>query len=191
MAVRPFGMFLTSHAGQIVHPTAPAGRPVRAVLPGAIGTQPLVVGYQGWKDPFQPLSIAGFQVIVPFSPGQDVRTGAGRVKAVESILSIFFGDFTADKTIPVLFPVEIIQCFLKVERPSPVSSKTGDKGRIPHEQVAVEGRIAVIGYKIIFGGGAFQIAECQLPGAPIAIDGRRMAGPEWIWKNFAHLGIGG
>ena len=108
--------------------------------------------------------------MIPFGPCHYVWTGAGRVKAVKSILPIRLGDLTGDEPIPVLFPVEIVQSLLKIKCPPAVTPKTGDKARIPHKEVAVESSIAVIGYKTVGCTGLFQVAESQLPGAPVTIN---------------------
>ena len=96
---------------------------------------------------------------------------------MKKVLPVRFGYFPADKSISVLFAIEIIQRFLEVESPPPVASKAGDESRIPHEQVAIEGRIAIVGDKTVFGGGLFQVAESQLPGAPVAGDMRGRGSP--------------
>ena len=129
-----------------------------------------MIGHECGKDCFQPFQIAGFFVVVPFSPRHNIRPGAGRIESRKGILPIGLGYFATDEAIRVLFSIEVIQRTLKIERTPPVDSEAGDKTRIPHEQIAIEGRIAIVGGKIIRKGREFQVAESHFPGPPVTVN---------------------
>ena len=142
-----------------------------------------MIGHQVGKTISSRCGVTSFNVMIPFGPGQYTWTCAGRIEPMEAILPVYFGYLTADKTIRVLFSIEIIQGLLKVEGPPPVYSEARNECRIPHEQVTVEGSIAIICDKIVLHSGPLQIAEGQLPGAPVASHGSCMIYPEWIRKG--------
>ena len=63
---------------------------------------------------------------------------------MEGILAIRLRNLTADKPVGVLLAIKIIQRPLKIEGSAGIQPKVRDEARIPHEQVAVEGGIAIV-----------------------------------------------
>lgn len=157
-------------SGQVIHTTAPACRPIGTILPGPISFRPGMVCHENREYLAKPCTVSRMQEMIPFCPGEDIWTGAGRIEAVKNVFASQPGNFPADESIRVLLSIEQVQGFLEIEGPPTIEAITCGEARIPHKDVAIEGCIHVIAWETILLGSRREILEGQLPGFPITID---------------------
>ena len=140
------GAVAFGHAGHVVHPRAPAAGPVHAVAPRVVQAQPFVVSAEGGEYLVQAFRVAELVEVDHLAPGHQVGPGADGVITLEAVGAVGL-DLAADEAVGMLLGVEVVQRLLEGEEPRAVAGEHQDERRIPHEDIAVVGRVQVAGYE--------------------------------------------
>ena len=90
----------------------------------------------------QPFRIAKLIIIHHFTPRHQIGTCTDRIIAFKTIGTIGLY-LPTNETIGMLLGVKIIQCTLKRKETGTITGEHQNKRRIPHEYIAIIGRIKI------------------------------------------------
>src|SRR5829696_10192063 len=171
----------------VIHSGAKAGRPVGAVAPGAVASQPPVVGDENGEDPPEAIAVSSDAVVLPLRPRHYVGSRARRIEALEAVFPVEGADLTADKPVGVLAGIEILQGALEVEGAATVAGEKQDECRAPHEQAVVEGRVDKACDESAPRFGTAQVGERQPPRPTVAFYGTLVTLPERLGQGVPRV----
>jgi len=158
-------------ARDVVHAASPAGAEVGAVLPGAVGAEPAVVGQQNRVDAPQPVPVAGLLVGETLRPGEDVSSHRGKIVALKGRTPVVDAHLARDETVVLLLPVEVVERFDEGEGAGGVASEHRDEAAPPDENGVCKFRVDEIPRESASGQGLVKLAGEHPPCGFVAGDG--------------------
>ena len=114
----------------------------------------------------KPFHVTELFVIDHFTPWKDIGSGTGRIVTFEAIGTIRF-DLPTDQTIGMLLGVEVIQSLLKRKEATSITTEHRNESGIPHEDIAIVGRIDIAGNESGIFFGSLDILNSDFPRFPV------------------------
>ena len=167
----------------IVHTSPPSARPIGSIAPGTVQFQPFVIAAKHRKYFVQAFHITELVIIDHFAPGNQIGAGAGGVIAFEAVGTVRLY-FATDKTVGMLFGIEIVQCLLERKEAGSVTGKHQNERGIPHKDISVIGGIQITGNKSGTRLGSTDIADSYFPCSPIHLQFLLVPAPNGTRQNF-------
>ena len=141
VTVGELGIASRGLTGDVVHTATPTRGEISAVPPGHVLAEPQMQSAQRGIHTAETIQVLHVLVVRPLAPRQDVGACARGIVVGELVGAVGLVDLAADKAIPVLETVEIVQRALEIEDMPCVLGEHHNEGGVPHEDAPVEGGV--------------------------------------------------